>query len=43
MEGWVTTDPGNFQDKILALAGKFFEIEYLVDEALAKFKISRVA
>jgi hypothetical protein len=38
MEGWVKTDPGNFQDEILALAGKFLEIEHLVDETLAKFK-----
>jgi len=38
MEGWVKTGPGNFQGAILALAGKFLEIEHLVDDALAKFK-----
>jgi hypothetical protein len=38
MEGWVETDPGNFQEEILELAGKFLELEYLVDDALAKFK-----
>jgi hypothetical protein len=37
MEGWVKTDPGNFQGEILELAGKFLEIEHLVDDALAKF------
>jgi hypothetical protein len=38
MEGWVKIDPENFQEEILALAGKFLEIEYLVDDALAKFR-----
>jgi hypothetical protein len=39
MEGWIKTDPGNFEEEILELVGKFLEIEYLVDEALAKFKL----
>jgi hypothetical protein len=38
MEGWVKIDPGNFQKEILELAGKFLEIEHLVDDAHAKFK-----
>jgi hypothetical protein len=38
MEGWVKIDLGNFQDEILELADKFLEIEYLIDDALAKFK-----
>jgi hypothetical protein len=42
MEGWVKAVPADFQEEILALAGKFLEIEYLVDDALAKFKGSRV-
>jgi hypothetical protein len=38
MEGWLKIDLGNFQDDILELANNFLEIEYLVDDALAKFK-----
>jgi hypothetical protein len=38
MEGWLKIDLGNFQDEILELANNFLEIEYLVDDALVKFK-----
>ena len=38
MEGWLKIDLGDFQDEILELANNFLEIEYLVDDALAKFK-----
>ena len=38
MEGWLKINPENFKDEILKLANNFFEIAYLVDEALAKFK-----
>ncbi len=38
MEGWLKIDLGNFQDEILELANNFLEIEYLVDDALAKIK-----
>ena len=43
MEGWVKSEPENFQEEILELASKFLEIEYLIDDALAKFKVSRFA
>jgi hypothetical protein len=36
--GMLKIDPGNFQKEILELAGKFLEIDHLVDDALAKFK-----
>jgi hypothetical protein len=38
MEGWLKIDLGDFRDEILELANNFLEIEYLVDDALAKFK-----
>jgi len=38
MEGWLKINLGNFQDEILELANNFLEIEYLIDDALAKFK-----
>jgi len=38
MEGWLQTDPENFQDEILKLANSFLEIEHLVDNTLAHFK-----
>jgi len=38
MEGWLKINLENFQDEILELANNFLEIEYLIDDALAKFK-----
>ncbi len=38
MEGWLKTDSENFQDEILKLGNRFLEIEYLVDNTLARFK-----
>jgi hypothetical protein len=38
MEGLLKINAENFQDEILELVNNFLEIEYLVDETLAKFK-----
>jgi hypothetical protein len=38
MEGWLKINAENFQREILELVNNFLEIEYLVDETLAKFK-----
>ncbi len=38
MEGWREIDVENFNDDIVELANNFLEIEYLVDQTLAKFK-----
>jgi len=38
MEGWLKINMENFHDEILELANNFFEIEYLVDDTLAKFR-----
>jgi hypothetical protein len=39
IEGWVKIDVKNFQNDILELAGNFLEIEHLVDNTLAHFKL----
>jgi hypothetical protein len=39
MEGWVKIDVKNFQNDILELANNFLEIEHLVDNTLAHFKL----
>lgn len=38
MEGWLKIDQENLQHQILKLANQFFEIEHLIDAALAHFK-----
>jgi hypothetical protein len=38
MEGWVKLDSINFQNSILELANNFLQMEYLIDDTLAKFK-----
>jgi hypothetical protein len=38
MEGWQKVDAKNFQNELLELAGRFLEIDYLVDDLLDKCK-----
>lgn len=39
MQGWIVADPEKMQEQITALANKFFELESLVDQTLAQFKV----
>ena len=42
MEGWLKIDLENLQDEILELANNFLEIEYLIDDTLAHFKLAPI-
>jgi hypothetical protein len=39
MQGWLKIDLENFQDESLGLANNFLEIEHLIDNTLAKYKL----
>jgi hypothetical protein len=39
MQGWIETDPEKMQGEITALANNFLELEPLIDQTLAKFKV----
>jgi hypothetical protein len=39
MQGWIKHDPEKMQDEILGLYKNFLELEPLIDQTLAKFKI----
>jgi hypothetical protein len=39
MQGWLKIDLENFQDEPLGLANNFLEIEHLIDNTLAKYKL----
>jgi hypothetical protein len=37
--GWIESDPEKMQEKTTALANNFLELEPLIDQTLAKFKV----
>ena len=39
MQGWIESDPEKMQEEITALANNFLELEPLIDQTLAKFKV----
>jgi hypothetical protein len=41
MEGWIKPDPTHLQKNILELANKFLEIDFLIDDLLMKYKVTK--
>jgi hypothetical protein len=39
MQGWIESDPERMQEETIALANNFLELEPLIDQTLAKFKV----
>jgi len=39
MQGWIKSDPEKMQEEITGLANNFLELESLIDQTLAKFKL----
>ncbi len=39
MQGWIKSDPDNIQNGIIALSNNFLEVEPLIDQTLAQFKL----